>query len=72
MYPGTADVTGDYYSVEDHEGDRRPFKAALDVGLVRTTTGNRVFGALKGACDGGLLIPHSTGRFPGNRKGAEG
>jgi len=33
--------------------------------LTRTTTGNRVFGALKGACDGGLHIPHSTKRFPG-------
>ena len=26
---------------------RRPFRALLDVGLIRTTTGNRVFGALK-------------------------
>jgi large subunit ribosomal protein L5e len=39
---------------------------------VRTTTGNRVFGALKGAVDGGLAIPHSTGRFPGNKTGADG
>ena len=37
----------------------------LDVGLVRTTTGNKVFGALKGAVDGGLAIPHSEKRFPG-------
>jgi len=37
----------------------------LDVGLIRTTTGNRVFGCLKGACDGGLHVPHSTKRFPG-------
>lgn len=37
----------------------------LDVGLARTTTGARVFGALKGAADGGLNIPHSTKRFPG-------
>jgi len=44
---------------------RRPFKAYLDVGLVRTTTGNRVFGAMKGACDGGLNIPHNEQRFPG-------
>jgi len=45
----------------------RPFKCNLDVGLTRTTTGNRVFGSLKGACDGGLLIPHSEEgkRFPG-------
>merc|ERR1712151_165181 len=48
-------------------GDRRPFKAYLDVGLVRTTTGNRVFGAMKGACDGGLYIPHNEKRFPGHR-----
>merc|ERR1712228_224504 len=46
---------------------RRPFKAYLDVGLVRTTTGNRVFGAMKGACDGGLYIPHNEKRFPGHR-----
>jgi len=45
----------------------RPFKCNLDVGLARTTTGNRIFGALKGACDGGLLVPHSKEgkRFPG-------
>jgi large subunit ribosomal protein L5e len=40
----------------------------LDVGLVRTTTGNRVFGALKGALDGGLDIPHSEKRFAGFKK----
>jgi len=38
----------------------------LDVGLVRTTTGNRVFGAMKGAADGGLYIPHNNKRFPGH------
>ncbi|KAJ9593169.1 hypothetical protein L9F63_015266 [Diploptera punctata] len=32
---------------------------------MRTTTGTRVFGAMKGAVDGGLSIPHSTERFPG-------
>lgn len=37
----------------------------LDVGLARTTTGARVFGAMKGAVDGGLNIPHSVKRFPG-------
>lgn len=36
-----------------------------DVGLARTTTGARVFGAMKGAVDGGLNIPHSVKRFPG-------
>jgi large subunit ribosomal protein L5e len=43
----------------------------LDLGLVATTTGNRVFGCLKGAVDGGLNIPHNTKRFPGASKGAE-
>jgi len=37
----------------------------LDVGLKRTTTGAKIFGALKGAADGGLHIPHSVKRFPG-------
>jgi len=48
--------------------DRAPFKALLDVGLYRTTTGSRVFAALKGAVDGGLNIPHNTRRFPGTVK----
>lgn len=39
-------ATGEDYSVEPTES-RRPFRALLDVGLIRTTTGNRVFGALK-------------------------
>ena len=49
------------------EGDDepRPFKVFLDVGLKRTTTGNRLFGALKGASDGGLYVPHNEKRFPG-------
>lgn len=37
----------------------------LDVGLQRTSTGARIFAAMKGAVDGGLNIPHSTKRFPG-------
>jgi len=65
MYAGNKKVDGSLYSVMDHVGERRPFKAFLDVGLVRTTTGNRVFGAMKGAADGGLYIPHKDKRFPG-------
>jgi len=66
-YKGQLKPDGEMYDVLAHhkEGERRPFKAFLDVGLVRTTTGNRVFGAMKGACDGGLYIPHSENRFPG-------
>ncbi|KZV51649.1 hypothetical protein F511_29065 [Dorcoceras hygrometricum] len=63
-YEGNVEATGEDYSVEPAES-RRPFRALLDVGLIRTTTGNRVFGALKGALDGGLDIPHSDKRFPG-------
>jgi len=39
-------ATGEDFSVEPAD-DRRPFRALLDVGLIRTTTGNRVLGALK-------------------------
>lgn len=49
----------------DDEDAPRPFKVYLDVGLKRTSTGSRVFGALKGASDGGLYIPHNEKRFPG-------
>jgi len=66
LYPGAKKVDGEDYDVDkERKEERRPFKACLDVGLIRTTTGNRVFGVLKGACDGGLHIPHSTKRFPG-------
>jgi len=47
------------------ETERRPFRCNLDVGITATSTGARVFGALKGASDGGLDIPHSHKRFPG-------
>jgi len=66
-YEGKVDVDGEDYNVEE-EGDAAPFKALLDVGLRRTTTGNRIFGALKGACDGGLYVPHNDRRFPGTKK----
>jgi large subunit ribosomal protein L5e len=68
MYKANTDVTGDYYNVDDDIQDKRPFKALLDVGINRTTTGARVFGCLKGACDGGLNVPHKTKRFPGYQR----
>jgi large subunit ribosomal protein L5e len=73
MYAGAEEVTGEIPSVED-EGrtfyvesleERRPFRCVLDVGVRPTTRGARLFGALKGASDGGLDIPHSEKRFPG-------
>ena len=36
---------------------KKPFRVLLDVGLVRTTTGNRVFGALKVNDKPALPIP---------------
>merc|ERR1712238_78682 len=65
QFVGMAAADGKLWNISSTNPERRPFKAFLDVGLVRTTTGNRVFGALKGACDGGLNIPHKTKRFPG-------
>ena len=47
------------------DDDKRPFRVALDVGVRRVTTGCRLMGALKGASDGGLDVPHSEKRFPG-------
>jgi len=66
-YVGNEEATGEDYNIEE-AGERRPFRALLDVGLLRTTTGNRVFGALKGALDGGLDVPHSDKRFAGFSK----
>lgn len=53
---------------DEDEDARRPFKALLDVGLRRTTTGARVFAVLKGAVDGGLFVPHSAKRFAGGEE----
>ncbi|XP_011264968.2 60S ribosomal protein L5 [Camponotus floridanus] len=65
LYVGSTDVTGDEYNVEELDDGPGAFRCYLDTGLMRTTTGARVFGAMKGAVDGGLNIPHSTKRFPG-------
>lgn len=65
LYAGCTDVNGDQYLVEPLDDGPGAFRCYLDVGLTRTTTGARVFGAMKGAVDGGLNIPHSVKRFPG-------
>jgi large subunit ribosomal protein L5e len=66
-YEGVAEPDGTLNMTEalDDEDAPRPFKCYLDVGLKRTSTGHRVFGAMKGASDGGIFIPHSEKRFPG-------
>lgn len=58
QYVGVVKADGAYFRVKQPEDDeaRRPFKVLLDVGLTRTTTGARIFGALKGAVDGGLDV----------------
>lgn len=65
LYDGCTEVTGEEYNVEGVDDGPAAFRCFLDVGLARTTTGARVFGAMKGAVDGGLNIPHSVKRFPG-------
>jgi len=64
QYKGNTDINGQDYNVEEN-GDARPFCALLDVGLARTSTGARVFGALKGITDAGVEVPHSESRFVG-------
>ena len=58
IYAGAEEVTGEEYHVDSVDGQPSAFRCYLDVGLARTTTGARVFGALKGAADAGLDIPH--------------
>merc|ERR1711915_29264 len=80
IYEGNTDVDGEVVSteyenkkffVEEVDDDKYPFRCFLDVGCKATTTGNRIFGALKGAADGGLDIPHSEKRFPGYDRDAK-
>lgn len=73
-YTGVEEVTGEPiyteydgkdYFVEEVDDEKKPFRCLLDVGIKNTTTGAKVFAAMKGASDGGLDIPHSEKRFPG-------
>jgi len=64
-YEGITEPDGTVALIEELEDEPRPFKAFLDVGLKRTSTGSKVFAALKGASDGGIFIPHGEKRFPG-------
>nr|ALS04481.1 60S ribosomal protein L5 [Acartia pacifica] len=66
LYAGNTDkIDGDYFCVESVDDGPGAFRCCLDVGLARTSTGAKVFAAMKGAVDGGLDIPHSVKRFPG-------
>jgi large subunit ribosomal protein L5e len=48
-----------YVEDVDWDSERRPLRCNLDVGIVSTTLGARVFAAMKGASDGGIDVPHS-------------
>lgn len=76
MFKGVSEVDGKDYDVacdaEAVKQSRRPFKAILDIGTVKATVGNRVFGVLKGACDGGLHVPHNVKKYPGYVRGEDG
>lgn len=65
IYEGVVEANGEDFTVEDVKGQPGAFRCYLDVGLARTTTGAKVFAAMKGAVDGGIDIPHSNKRFPG-------
>ncbi len=39
-------------------------EAVLDLGLARSTTGSRLYAALKGCVDGGLQVPHGKDILP--------
>lgn len=56
------------YFVDELDDDKRPFRCFLDVGLKRTSVGAKIFGALKGAVDAGLDIPHNEKKFMGYDK----
>jgi large subunit ribosomal protein L5e len=71
------DVTGEIvkvemgkreYFVDELDDDKKPFRCFLDIGLKRTSIGAKVFGALKGAVDAGLDIPHNSKKFMGYDK----
>ena len=68
VYKGVEEIDGnvyDVYEADEVDDDRKPFEAILDLGPTATTTGNRAFGAMKGASDGGIYIKHNNKRFPG-------
>lgn len=64
-FAGKEKPDGEDFHIEEEESERRPFKCILDVGPQRTCAGARIWGALKGAVDGGLHVPHSNKLFPG-------
>jgi len=76
QYQGQDEISGDWYCAErdeEEESSKNPFSCILDVGLRPTTTGARVYAAMKGAVDGGISMPYTdSGKpFPGWYKDEE-
>merc|ERR1712157_248411 len=70
-FKGVEEADGEDFHIEEEECERRPFKCILDVGMQRTCVGHRMWGALMGAVDGGLHIPHTNKKFPGFKPAEE-
>jgi large subunit ribosomal protein L5e len=49
-FQGVEEADGEDYNVEAVEDGPRPFYCLLDTGLKRTSTGSKVFAALKVGC----------------------
>ncbi|KAI5133739.1 large subunit ribosomal protein L5e [Nematocida ausubeli] len=64
-YTGKEEIDGEEYLESDNEEGPSAFRCYLDLGLARSSKGAKVFAAMKGACDGGLHIPHSPNKFAG-------
>lgn len=64
-YKGLEEANGAEYYVEKEGDNAAPFHCVLDVGLARTSTGAKIFAAMKGVADGGIDVPHSETRFFG-------
>nr|AER35073.1 60S ribosomal protein L5 [Tieghemostelium lacteum] len=64
-YKGQEKVDGKIFNISPVADKSKPFRANLDVGLTRTSTGNKVFAVLKGAVDGGIAVQHRETRFVG-------
>lgn len=50
------------YKLKDKNS--KPISAILDIGLTRSTIGQKVFAVMQGAVDCGIYIPHSEKKFP--------
>nr|AGE95710.1 60S ribosomal protein l5 [Encephalitozoon cuniculi] len=61
------EIDGTYSVTKDIDGEKKAPRVFLDIGLARSTRGARVFGALKGASDAGLNVPHSAAKFYGHK-----